>query len=166
MHLFMSLFRSRYIQTKDRKSSCSLVILTWVKTVHKHVYRRCLTGFVYCFNLIFVCLFIATCLRRNCKEPGARFSKVPRTFRARKAIRKTTTCSFCKAGLLICCKGNKNKNNCKVSCLETPSFWRYKENYVTRNTPEKFRDFRETGPCSLGNHHVICTEIHLPNAVQ
>ena len=77
---------------------------------------------------------------------GARFSKVPRTFRARKAIRKTTTCLFCKAGLLICCKGNKNKNNCKVSFLETPSFWRYKENYDTRNTPEKFRHFRETGP--------------------
>ena len=54
--------------------------------------------------------------------PGARFSKVPKTFRARKAIRKTTTCLLCKAGLFICCKGNKNKNNCKVSCLETPSF--------------------------------------------
>ena len=80
------------------------------------------------------------------QAPGARFSKVPRTFRARKAIRKTTTRLFCKAGLFICCKGNKNKSNCKVSCLETPSFLRYKENYVTRNTPEKFRDFRETGP--------------------
>ena len=79
---------------------------------------------------------------------GARFLKVPRTFRARKAIRKTTTRLFCKAGLFICCKGNKNKSNCKVSCLETPSFLRYKENYVTRNTPEKFRDFRETGPRS------------------
>ena len=78
--------------------------------------------------------------------PGARFSKVPRTFRARKAIRKTATCLFCKAGLFICCRGNKNKYNCKVSCLKTPSFWRYKENYVTRFTPEKFRDFRETGP--------------------
>ena len=53
---------------------------------------------------------------------GAHFSKVPRTFRARKAIRKTTTCLFCKAGLLICCKGNKNNNKGKVSCLETPSF--------------------------------------------
>jgi len=82
---------------------------------------------------------------------GARFSKVPRTFGARKAIRKTTTCLFCKAGLLIRCKGNRNKNNCKVSCLETPSFWRYKENYVTRNTPEKFRDFRETGPRASGS---------------
>jgi len=77
---------------------------------------------------------------------GTRFSKVPRTFRARKAIRKTATCLFCKAGLFICCRGNKNKYNCKVSCLKTPSFWRYKENYVTRFTPEKFRDFRETGP--------------------
>ena len=40
----------------------------------------------------------------------------------------------------------KNKNNGKVSCLETPSLRRYKENYLTRNTPEKFRDFRETDP--------------------
>ena len=83
-----------------------------------------------------------------CKRPWARFSKVPKTFRARKAICKTTTCLFCKAGLFIRCKGNKNQNNRKVSCLETPSFWRYKENYGTRNTPEKFRDFRETGPMS------------------
>ena len=82
------------------------------------------------------------------RTPGARFSKVTRTFRARKASRKTTTCLFCKAGLFICCKGNKNKNNCKVSCLETSSCWRYKENYVTRNTPEKFRYYRETGPWS------------------
>ena len=49
---------------------------------------------------------------------GARFSKVPRTFRARKAIRKITTCLFCKAELFTRCKGNKNKNNGKVSCLE------------------------------------------------
>ena len=48
---------------------------------------------------------------------------------------------------VICWKGNKNENNCKVSCLETPSFCRYKENYVTRNEPEKFRDFWESGPC-------------------
>ena len=56
------------------------------------------------------------------QAPGVRFSKVPKTFRAGKAIRKTTTRSFCKADLFICCKGNKYKNNCKVSCLETPSF--------------------------------------------
>ena len=78
-------------------------------------------------------------------RPCVRFSKDPKTLRARKAIRNIMICFFYKAGLFICCKGNKNKNNCKVSCLETPSFWRYKERYVTRNTPEKFRDFRKTG---------------------
>ena len=57
----------------------------------------------------------------TCAFPWARFSKVPKTFWARKAIRKTATRLFCKAGLFICCKGNKKKNNCKVSCLETPS---------------------------------------------
>ena len=78
--------------------------------------------------------------------PGARFSKVPKTLRARKAVRKSPTHLFCISGLFICCKGNKNENNFKVSCLETLPFSRYKENYVTRNAPEKFRDFRETGP--------------------
>ena len=77
----------------------------------------------------------------NRQGPGARFSKVPRTLRA---IRKSTTCLFCKAGLFRRCKGNKN--NCKVSCLEKPSFWRYKENHAIWNAPVKFRDFRETKP--------------------
>ena len=39
---------------------------------------------------------------------GARFSKVMKTLRARKVIRKTPTRSFCEAGLSTCCKGNKN----------------------------------------------------------
>ena len=43
-------------------------------------------------------------------------------------------------------KRNINYYNYKVSCLEAPSFWRYKDNHVTRNVPEKFRDFWETGP--------------------
>ena len=43
------------------------------------------------------------------KWPGARFWKVRKTFLARKAIRKTPTRLLCKAGLFICCKGNKNK---------------------------------------------------------
>jgi len=86
------------------------------------------------------------CLRLHFSRPGARFSKVPKTFRAREAIRETPTCLICKAGLFICCIGNKNLNNCKVSCLETPSFWRYKENYVTRIAAEKSRDFWETDP--------------------
>ena len=73
-------------------------------------------------------VFEASCIEKYNPAPwgvqsaGACFSKVPRTFRARKAICKTMTCLFCIAGLFICCKGNKSKNNCKVSCLETLSF--------------------------------------------
>ena len=78
--------------------------------------------------------------------PGAHFSRVPKTFRARWAIRKTPTRLVYKAGLFIYCEGNKKENNCKVSWIETPSFWRYKVNYVTRNAAKKFRNFRETGP--------------------
>ena len=70
----------------------------------------------------------------------------PVSRKSRKAICKTPTWLFRKAGLFICCKGDKNKNKCEVSCLETSSLRLYKENYVTQNTPEKFRDFRETGP--------------------
>ena len=40
--------------------------------------------------------------------PQARFSKVPKTFWARKSILKAPTCLFCKAGLFMCCKGSKN----------------------------------------------------------
>ena len=40
--------------------------------------------------------------------PVARFSKVPKTLRARKVVPKTPTRSFYKAGLFICCKGEKS----------------------------------------------------------
>ena len=40
--------------------------------------------------------------------PGSRFSKVPKTLRARKVMRKTPTRLICEAGLLTCCKGKKN----------------------------------------------------------
>ena len=83
------------------------------------------------------------------RAPGTRFSKVLKTFRDLKAIRKTLTRLFCEAGLFIFCKANKNENNFKISCLETPLFLRYKENYVTRNAPGKFRDFRETSSRGL-----------------
>ena len=80
--------------------------------------------------------------------PRAGISNVPRTFRARKAIRKTTTCLFCKAGLLICSKGNKNKNNCQVSCLvlkvqrelRHPKYAR-KVSGLSRNRPLAVNDF-------------------------
>jgi len=40
--------------------------------------------------------------------PGVRFSKDPKTLRARKPIRKTPTRLLCNSGRFICCKGNKN----------------------------------------------------------
>ena len=74
--------------------------------------------------------------------PGARFSKVPKTFRFRKAIRKTPTRLFCKAGLFICCEGDKNHDNCKVSCLRRDAFFLKKRQL----SPEmRSKDFRETG---------------------
>ena len=53
---------------------------------------------------------------------AARLWKVPKTLRARKVIRKTPACLLCEAALFTYSKGNKNENNCQVSCLETPSF--------------------------------------------
>ena len=50
------------------------------------------------------------------------FLESSENFSGPKTIRKTATCLFCKAGLFICCRGDKNKNDCKVSCLKTPSF--------------------------------------------
>ena len=44
----------------------------------------------------------------------ARFSKVPVSFRARKAIYEAGNCLFWKADLLTCFQGNKKKNYCKV----------------------------------------------------
>ena len=43
---------------------------------------------------------------------GVIFSKVPKTFRVPNVICKTPSCLLCKGGLFICCKGNKNENNC------------------------------------------------------
>ena len=51
---------------------------------------------------------VTTWRRGGRNRPGMRFSKDPKTLRARKAIRKTPTRLFCKAGLFICCIGNKN----------------------------------------------------------
>ena len=48
---------------------------------------------------------------------GARFSKVPITFRARKAICETANCVFWKADLLTCLSGNKKKKTVKFDDL-------------------------------------------------
>ena len=77
------------------------------------------------------------------------FTDFRETAPSRKDIRNSPTRLFCEAGLFICCKENKNYYNYKVLCLQTSSFWRYKENYVTRNAPEKFREFWATGAWGL-----------------
>ena len=74
---------------------------------------------------------------------GARFSKIPKTFRARKAIRETPTCLLCKAGLFTCFIGNKNLKN--FAKFRAPRRLRC-EDTKRIMSPEKSRDFRETGP--------------------
>ena len=59
------------------------------------------------------------CVKKNCDNYFGfvllactvvrfRFSEVPKTFRARKAIRNTPTRLFCNADLIICCKWVEN----------------------------------------------------------
>ena len=78
--------------------------------------------------------------------PGARFSKVPKTLRARKAVRKSPTHLFCISGLFMCCKGNKNENNFKVSCLETLSFQDTKRIISHEMRPKSFGTFEKRVP--------------------
>ena len=76
------------------------------------------------------------------QAPGVRFSKDPKTLRARKAIRKTPTRLFCKAGFLYVVKGIKIKITAKFCDTEHSRF----EDTKRIISPEKFRVFRETGP--------------------
>ena len=64
--------------------------------------------------------------------PGARFSKVPKTFRALKAICEIANRLFWKSDLLTCFQGNKNKNNCEVWRIKCSPFLSYKGNCDTR----------------------------------
>ena len=47
-------------------------------------------------------------------EPEARFSKVPKKFRARKAICETANGLLWKSDLLTSFQGNEEKNDCEV----------------------------------------------------
>ena len=76
--------------------------------------------------------------------PGARFSKVPKTFRARKAIRKAPTCLFCKAGLFICCvKGIKKKITAKFRASRRLSFEDTKRIMSPEMRPKHFGTFEK-----------------------
>ena len=77
------------------------------------------------------------------KDSKGPFLEVLRTFRAQKAIRKITTCLFCKADLFICRKGNKNKNNCKVSCLGRLGFEDTKRIMSPEILPKSFGTFEK-----------------------
>ena len=55
--------------------------------------------------------------------PGARFSNVPKTFRARKAICKSANRLSRKADLLRYFQGNKNKLNAKFDDLNPLRSW-------------------------------------------
>ena len=84
--------------------------------------------------------------RRSSTFPGARFSKVPRTFRARKAIRKITTCLFCKTGLFICCKVMKIKITSKFRASRRHRFEDTKRNMSPEIRPKSFGSFEKQAP--------------------
>ena len=77
--------------------------------------------------------------------PGACFSKVPRTFRARKASCQTTITCFEKM-ILACFNGRKTKRIARFDGLE-PRRCEDTEDIVrgTQNRPETFPDFGDTG---------------------
>ena len=68
---------------------------------------------------------------------GARFSKVPKTFRAVKTFPKLRPAYSVNLVFSFVAKGIKIKTIAKFRAFES---------YVTRNAPEKVRDFRKTGP--------------------
>ena len=69
------------------------------------------------------------------KTPGARFSKVPKTFRARKAICEIANHLFWKADLLTCFQGNKKKMTVKFDELNVLHSWVTKEIVTPENGP-------------------------------
>lgn len=79
-------------------------------------------------------------------RPRARFSKVPKPFRARKPICEIVNRLFWKAYLLTCFQGNKKKTYCEVWRIKCSPFLSYKGNCDTRKWPVQFLHFCETGP--------------------
>ena len=95
------------------------------------------------------------------RRSEARFSNVPKTFPARKAIPKTPISLFCKAVFFsYVVKGIKIKTTAKFRTSRRLRFEDTKEYYVTWNAPEKFRDFRETGPRSRLKFNQISFDTH------
>ena len=74
----------------------------------------------------------------------ARFSKVPKTFRARKAVPKTPTRSFCKAGVFsYVAKGRKIKITAKFHALRRLRFEDTKRTMSPEMHPKSFGTFEK-----------------------
>ena len=74
-------------------------------------------------------------------EPGARFTKDPKSFWARKPFVKNINNSFYKAGWYFSWSLRQEMFNLKQSFMLRNLFTRYSVNYRARNRPEKFRGF-------------------------
>ena len=89
-----------------------------------------------------------SCQGSNPRSRTGRFSKVSRTFWARKAGCQTAMRLFWKLSAYLLrffwCK--KNQEDCEVWWLRNSALRRYKGNKGTRNRPQTFRDFWDTGP--------------------
>ena len=85
--------------------------------------------------------------------PGARFSKVPKSFRTRKAVAKAQTSSVTELFSHIL---NVNKGSLHIRCFRRIHFtvFRYKWTKNGFTGPKSFRGFRETGPWSISFYKV------------
>ena len=100
-HLQTRLFQKEFLTLRERRSTSLRSRAFWVRSTWE------LYGMARGTNMNALPVF--------CRgQPGARFSKVPKTFRARKAICETANRLFWRAYLLTCFQGNKKKNNCEV----------------------------------------------------
>jgi len=79
------------------------------------------------------------------RAPGVCFSKVPKRFGPEKPVVKLRPAYSVKLVFSYVVKGIKIKITAKFRASRRLRFEDTKR-IVTRNTPEKFRDFRETGP--------------------
>ena len=78
--------------------------------------------------------------------PGTRFSKVPKTSRARKAICETTNRLLWKADLLTCFQANKRKITVRFEDLNPLRSWDTKGIVTPENGPSSFGTFEKRAP--------------------
>ena len=78
--------------------------------------------------------------------PGARFSKVPKTFRARKAICKTRPAYSVKLVFSYVVKGIKNKITAKLRASRRLRFEDTKRNMSPEMRPKSFGTFEKRAP--------------------